>query len=135
MPSAAKELEQNLASLEDHFEKLKAAALTSAQTVLGATFDPLDKQSRDNLEANIGPAQSQLRALDRLPSLRRARALEALTDLEWNSVAELIAQLRVEASAGRADPGHWHRGTGSGRQHDRRTGRQRSHYRSCRQSL
>ncbi len=97
-PSAAKDLEQRLTALENHFSALKADALVAAQTILGTDFDPADKNARDNLEASIGPAQGQLKSMGQLPSVRRSRALAELTEADWQGVDDLIAQMRVEAS-------------------------------------
>jgi hypothetical protein len=97
-PSAAQDLEQKLAALEDHFNKLKARALTAAQTILGPGFDPADKNARDNLEVTIGPAQGQLKSMGQLPNVRRSRALTEVNDADWQSVDDLIAQMRTEAA-------------------------------------
>jgi hypothetical protein len=97
-PSAAQDLEQKMAALEDHFNARKADALTAAQTILGTGFDPADKNARENLEASIGPAQGQLKSMGQLPSVRRSRALAEPNDADWQGVDDLIAQMRVEAA-------------------------------------
>ncbi len=96
-PSLAGDLEQKLAALEDHFNGLKAEALTAAQIILGNAFDPSDKKARDDLEAGIGPAQGQLKSLSQLPNVRRSRALTELKETDWQGVDDLIAQMRSEA--------------------------------------
>ena len=45
-PSAAKDLEEALQNLEQHFTGLKAELLQAAKTILGVGFDPADKLSR-----------------------------------------------------------------------------------------
>jgi hypothetical protein len=97
VPSGAENLEQNLAALEGHFNTLKAAALTAAQTILGPGFDPADKDARDNLEASIGPAQGQLKSTGQLPNVRRLSALTDLGQADWQGVDNLIARMRAEA--------------------------------------
>jgi hypothetical protein len=98
VPSEKPSLEQSLKNIEDHFNRLKEAALRSAQTILGIEFDPSDKQARSDLEASIGPAQGQLRAMAQLPSVRRARDLSELTEANWQAVGKLIDDLRFEAA-------------------------------------
>jgi hypothetical protein len=98
VPSVARDLERRLVALEDHFNALKADALAAAQTILGTSFDPGDKDARDNLEASIGPAQGQLKSMGQLPNVRRSRALAELSNGDWQSVDELIAQMRGEAT-------------------------------------
>ncbi len=96
-PSTAQDLEQKLVALEEHFNTLKAEALAAAQTILGPDFDPGDKNARDDLEANIGPALGQLKSMGQLPSVQRSRALTELTDADWLSVDNLITNMRAEA--------------------------------------
>lgn len=96
-PSAAKDLEKTLQDLEQHFTDLKAQALQAARTTLGMGFDPADKASRDNLEASIGPAQGQLKALGQLTSARRLKSLAEIKQEEWLGVDSLLAHLRSEA--------------------------------------
>lgn len=97
VPSDAKGLEEKLKTLEQHFTDLKADALKAAKTILGEGFDPADKQSRDDLEACIGPAQAQLKMLGQLTSARRLKSLAEIKPEEWTDVSALIAQLRLEA--------------------------------------
>lgn len=97
-PSDAKDLEKRLQTLEQHFTDLKADALQSAKTILGVAFDPADKQSRDDLEACIGPAQAQLKALAQLTSARRLKSLAEVKAEEWEAVDLLVSQLRSEAN-------------------------------------
>jgi hypothetical protein len=97
-PSEAQDLEQKFAGIEDHFNALKAEALTAAQIILGAGFDPSDKTARDDLEVSIGPAQGQLKSMGQLPNVRRSRALTELNDADWLRVDNMIAQLRAEAA-------------------------------------
>jgi hypothetical protein len=98
-PSAAQDLEQKLAGLNDHFNSLKAEALTAAQMILGLGFNPADKNARDDLEASIGPAQGQLKSLGQLPNVRRSRALTELSEADWQGVDDLIVRMRTEATA------------------------------------
>jgi hypothetical protein len=98
-PSAAQDLEQKLTDLEGHFNELKAKALAAAKTILGPTFDPADKDTRDDLEASIGPAQGQIKSMGQLPNVQRSRALTELNATDWSAVDELITQLRTEAAA------------------------------------
>lgn len=97
-PSAAPDLERELAELEGHFNTLKADALSAAQTILGAAFDPADKNARDNLEASIGPAQGQLKSMGQLPSVGRSRTLAEVNDAGWQGIDGLVAQMRLEAA-------------------------------------
>ncbi len=97
MPSADDDLEDKLTALEGRFNNLKAAALSEAQIILGAGFDPTDKKARDDLEANIGPAQGQLKSMGQLPNVRRARALTEASNEDWRRIGELISRLRAEA--------------------------------------
>ena len=96
-PSAAKDLEEALQNLEQHFTGLKAESLQAAKTILGVGFDPADKLSRDNLEASIGPAQGQLKTLGQLTSAHRLKSLAEIEQEEWQAVDALLAQLRSEA--------------------------------------
>jgi predicted ATPase len=98
-PSAAKDLEEKLRSLESHFTGLKAEALKSAQTILGAGFDPTDESARDELEACIAPALLQLKSLVQLPSTRRLKSLSDVTPEQWQAWDELVRQMRLEADA------------------------------------
>jgi hypothetical protein len=98
-PSSEQDLEPKLGVLQEHFNNLKAAALAAAQTILGVGFDPADKNSRDDLEASIGPAQGQLKSMIQLPNVRRSRALTDISESDWLAVENLIAQMRVEAAA------------------------------------
>jgi hypothetical protein len=100
LPNASSEqdLESKLGALQEHFNNLKATALAAAQTILGVEFDPADKNSRDDLEASIGPAQGQLKSMVQLPNVRRSRALTDISETDWLAVNELIAQMRVEAA-------------------------------------
>ncbi|MGE9007923.1 AAA family ATPase [Leptospira interrogans] len=96
-PSAASDLEQKLTDLETHFSALKSDALTAAQTILGSSFDPANKEARDDLEASIGPAQGQLKAMAQLPSVQRSRALREVSEADWQAVDDLTSQIRDEA--------------------------------------
>jgi hypothetical protein len=98
-PSESKELESSLADLEQHFGNLKAEALKEARTILGPSFDPTDKASRDDLEKSIGPAQGQLKTLSQLTSDRRLKALVEIGEEDWQTIDALINQLRSEAAA------------------------------------
>jgi hypothetical protein len=98
-PSEAKDLEERLETLTQHFTGLKAAALQAAKTILGDGFDPADKPSRDNLEQCIGPAQGQLKALNQLASARRLKSLAEIKPEEWAAVDALVTQLVAEAEA------------------------------------
>ncbi len=97
-PSGAKDVEQKLAALEAHFDALKAKTLAAAKSILGPDFDPTDKSERDNLEASIGPAQGQLKAMAQLPTVRRIRALGDLSDADWARVNKLVTKLHAEAN-------------------------------------
>lgn len=97
-PSGSSELEQQLAGLEKHFTAKKTTGLKAAQSVLGETFDPSDKASRDDLEKSIGPALGQLQNSGELTSARRLKALATINVAEWQKVDALIAQLRQEAA-------------------------------------
>ncbi|MFM9864801.1 MAG: ATP-binding protein [Micropepsaceae bacterium] len=99
VPSATRELERSLETLQQHFEGLKGSALSAAKTILGTGFDPTAKAARDNLEASIGPAQGQLKLISQLPNARRLRALSEIAENDWQHVDDLIAQLRTEAMA------------------------------------
>ena len=98
-PSAAKDLEENLQNLEQHFTNLKSEALIAARTILGLKFDPSNKQSRDSLEANAGLAQGQLKMLGQLPSARRLKSLAEIPLEEWHAVDALIVNIRSEAES------------------------------------
>lgn len=97
IPSAP-DLEQKISALQTHFETQKADALSAAQTILGLSFDPADKKTRDDLEASIGPAVGQLKSLAQLPNVRRSRALTEVTEAEWQRIDSLVAQIRSEAT-------------------------------------
>jgi AAA domain len=97
-PSVAEDLEQKLTGLENHFNALKAVGLTAAQTILGLSFNPADKDARNDLEASIGPAQGQLKSMGQLPNVRRSRALTELGEADWQLVDDLTAQIRAEAA-------------------------------------
>ncbi|MDK1494485.1 hypothetical protein QN219_31630 [Sinorhizobium sp. 7-81] len=97
-PSSSLDVEAELKELAAHFTGLKAEAFRAAQKIFGSAFDPADKRTRDELEANIGPAQGQLRSMGQLPNVQRLRMLGDLTDEDWSAVDEQISRLRKEAS-------------------------------------
>ncbi|MCP3054999.1 ATP-binding protein [Aurantimonas marianensis] len=85
-----------IGAIGTHFVGRKAAALKSAQEVLGDGFDPENKQARDDLEASILPATERLKTVWDLPSIARLSSISADTD----DVAAVVALLaRVEAEA------------------------------------
>jgi predicted ATPase len=98
-PSVDKDVEALLLALEMHFTNLKADALRGAVVILGEAFDPSDKDSRDQLEAVIGPAEGQLAELKQLPSARRLSAIATITSEHWSVLDKLLEQMREEAAA------------------------------------
>lgn len=85
-----------IAEIASHFADLKARALGEAREVLGERFDPENKQSRDDLEASIGPAIERLRTVGELPSIARLSACN-VNATEVATVVRLLTQLEVEA--------------------------------------
>ncbi|MGC2778192.1 MAG: AAA family ATPase [Bradyrhizobium sp.] len=98
MPTVdAENAEDRITEIAAHFLDLKAKALREARDVLGDSFDPEDKQSRDNLEASIIPAIERLKSVGELPSLSRLSALR-LDSTEVATAFAMITQLEAEAA-------------------------------------
>lgn len=97
-PSSSRDVEEQLTALASHFSSLKADAFRDAQKIFGPAFDPSDKAARDELEANIGPAQGQLKSMGQLANVQRLRLLGELKDEDWSAVDELVSKLRAEAA-------------------------------------
>lgn len=96
-PSGDATIEQSLGDIEQHFTTRKAEALTAARSILGEGFVATDKAARDNLEASIGPAQGQLRALGQLRSAQRFKALTDVAQHDWKAVDDFVDRIEAEA--------------------------------------
>src|SRR5260221_14703443 len=73
-PAADTKLEDELASIEEHFTTCKTQALENAKQILGADFDPSDKVARDSLESSVSPSLQQLSDFGKLASAARLAA-------------------------------------------------------------
>lgn len=93
----AEDARQRLADIAEHFARAKADGLATAQSVLGAGFDPQQKTARDDLERSIRPAIEQLAQVGNLPSIARLSRLS----LEAAQVADVdrwFKQVHAEAA-------------------------------------
>jgi hypothetical protein len=84
--------------LEEHFAACKTKVFGDAKLVLGDNFDPAIKSVRDDLEASVGPALSQLGEISKLPSMARLGALSKLTDGEIAAADQALAKIFNEAA-------------------------------------
>lgn len=85
-----------ISEIASHFIDLKTEALSEARGVLGDSFDPEDKKSRDNLEESIGPAIERLKTASELPSIARLVALK-IRDDESAAVNNLLRLVEYQA--------------------------------------
>src|SRR5260221_4370585 len=96
-PAADTKLEDELASIEEHFTTCKTQALENAKQILGADFDPSDKVARDSLESSVSPALQQLSDFGKLASAARLAGLSRLTDEQVADFEKLSAEINSEA--------------------------------------
>jgi len=92
-PESGSSLENELIALQEHFVACKTKVFDDAKLVLGDHFDPSIRSSRDDLEASVGPALSQLSQISQLPSLSRLGALNKLTDDEIAAADQALERL------------------------------------------
>ena len=88
---------ERIAKISGHFNDMKAGAFSEARGVLGDSFDPESKPSRDDLEGSIAPAIERLRTVGELPSIARLSALKVDT-AEIATVIALLTQVQAEAA-------------------------------------
>jgi hypothetical protein len=93
----AENARQRLADMTVHFAQAKASGLATAQSVLGAGFDPQQKMARDDLERSIRPATEQLSQVGNLPSIARLSRL-SLEAAQAADVDHWFAQVQAEAA-------------------------------------
>ena len=96
-PAATAKLEDELASIAEHFTTCKTDALKNAKQILGADFDPSDKAARDNLESSVSPALQQLSDFGKLTSAAKLASLSKLTDVQVANLEKLFAEISYEA--------------------------------------
>ena len=96
-PSEDESIEEVLGKIATHFDSAKAAALTSAKSILGGGFDPSVPALRADLEGNITPALSEVKQLSRLPSMLRLAALRKLSADELSKAAGKLVEVLREA--------------------------------------
>ena len=77
----------------------KQEFLSDAKLILGDHFDPADKKARDDLEASVAPALSQLSEISKLPSMARLGALSKLSEEELKHSGDTLTNITSEASA------------------------------------
>jgi hypothetical protein len=97
-PESGSSLEEKLVALQEHFVSCKTKVFNDAKLVLGDHFDPAIKSARDDLEASVGPALSQLGQISKLPSMARLGALSKLTDDEIAVANQALAKIFDEAA-------------------------------------
>lgn len=92
-------LDDQLLSLRQYFERLQQDAYSDATLALGPSFDPSNPADIDDIDSNAGPARGQLdpESLGRLTSLARLRSLTTLTEGNLGKASRLIDQLVSEA--------------------------------------
>ncbi|EGD59852.1 hypothetical protein Y88_2291 [Novosphingobium nitrogenifigens DSM 19370] len=93
----AEDAGQRLADIAIHFAQAKANGLATAQSVLGAGFDPQQKAARDDLERSIRPAIEQLAQVGNLPSIARLSRL-SLEAAQVAAVDGWFEQVHAEAA-------------------------------------
>jgi len=96
-PATGAKLEDELASLIEHFTARKTEVLENAKQILGSAFDPSDKTARDSLESSVSPALQQLNEFGKLASAARLASLSRLTDEQVADVEKLVAEITGEA--------------------------------------
>ena len=98
-PSSDPALEGEVTLLVGQLAKLKADALRGAKEILGDSFNPEDKDARDDLIANVQPASSEVKQLGRLPSAKRLSELGRLEADQIGAARAQIARVLAEAEA------------------------------------
>ncbi|WP_217621795.1 ATP-binding protein [Phaeobacter inhibens] len=93
----AEDTQQRLTDIAEHFVTAKAKGLRTAQSVLGAGFDPQQKADRDDLEDSIRPAIEQLRLIGNLSSIARLKRLSLETG-QMSEVERCFEQVHTEAA-------------------------------------
>ena len=96
-PSKEEAIEETLRQIQDDVENKKALAFSSAQAILGETFDPKDMQTRTHLEDQIRPALSEASQVHLLPSMSTLKSLGNVSESDIESAKVLIRRIAEEA--------------------------------------